>query len=347
MILPSIAPHNEPGFQIVPMSVFFNYEKITTSVQLSVQAVDFRAPYNTITDGCGIWAVGSGGTGAKQRIADDVMISEDVNLVPSSSAAEVSSDTVGINILEIGGKPVVLVRNLLDLSTPGSQSTWVWCKTPRFFDAVRYTGNGNNSITVLHNLGIQPGVIMVKRKDAAGAWAVYHNEVGATDYLTLDTDDAKVADSTYWVDVEPTAESFTVGAALNENGGDYIAFVFANDVAGDGYMRTGTYTGNGTDTGPFQELGWRPEWVMIKRTDSGGDWKIYDDKRQVGDRKFEAINANTSARDFDDTVTFTTLGFQKTIDGVDVLNIDSATYVWLAWRSNRDFYGGEGLQDVP
>ena len=176
-----------------------------------------------------------------------------------------------------------------------SYASWTFREAPNFFDVVTYTGNGANR-NIAHNLGSVPGMIIVKRTDTTGDWQVYHRSNANTQYQVLNTTAGVATGTTRWNSTTPTATEFTVGtdAALNASGGTYVAYLYAHDTASTGFIQCGTYTGNGSATGPVVTLGWEPQWVMIKAASSGpfggeGNWQMYDNMRGWADGGVDAI----------------------------------------------------------
>lgn len=185
---------------------------------------------------------------------------------------------------------------------------WQWLATPKFFDVVTYTGNGTAGRTVAHNLGSVPGVMIVKRVDASGQWPVYHRSTSATpqnDYLLLNqTASAYINQDLIWNNTAPTSTVFSVGSnsAVNANGGTYVAYLFAHNAGGFGLTGTdnviscGSFAVNsgGNITAPVN-LGYEPQWVMVKSSDTTSNWLIYDTMRglPVGDSA-RTLYANTS-----------------------------------------------------
>jgi hypothetical protein len=174
--------------------------------------------------------------------------------------------------------------------------SWTFRKAPKFFDVVTYTGNGTAGRTVSHNLGSVPGCIFVKALSSGQSWAVYHRGVASdaeTDYLVLNDTNAAVDNALYWNDTAPTASNFTVGTRNNVNGNGitYVAYLFAHN-DGDGefgptgdqdIIKCGSFTGAGYNASDeFNvDLGFEPQWIIYKRTDSstGGGWFIVDNMR--------------------------------------------------------------------
>jgi|14_taG_2_1085336.scaffolds.fasta_scaffold02298_5 hypothetical protein len=174
-------------------------------------------------------------------------------------------------------------------------ASWTFRKAPRFFDVVTWTGDGANNRKISHNLGSVPGCYIVKQINDGRSWNIYHrglnNGNSPEDFiLTFDTD--AQTDVDYWNDTAPTATEFTINnyTPLNENGGNYVAYLFAHN-DGDGefgpdgdadIIKCGSYTGNGSTTGPVIDLGFEPQWLLIKNTTSGGtdkDWVVIDSMR--------------------------------------------------------------------
>ena len=148
------------------------------------------------------------------------------------------------------------------------------------FSVIAYTGTGSVA-TLPHGLGVAPKLIMIK--DLAGTdWAVYHDSMDATapeDYFqSLNLTAARSDNAAIWNDTAPTSTLFTLGTGtyVNASGNDFIAYCFT-DV--QGYSKFGSYTGNGNADGPFIYTGFRPAFIMFKKTDAVGEWVIYDTKR--------------------------------------------------------------------
>jgi len=164
-------------------------------------------------------------------------------------------------------------------NTDGSITSTVSANQDAGFSIVTYTGNGTAGATVGHGLGKKPTMIIVKnRDDGAQDWPVQHGYIGATGQMVLSSAAANNTSSVYWNNTEPTSSVFSLGTANNTNqsGDSHVAYCFT-DI--DGYSKTGSYTGNGSADGAFIYTGFRPAWVLIKRSDSSGSWHIIDDKR--------------------------------------------------------------------
>lgn len=142
-------------------------------------------------------------------------------------------------------------------------AAWQFKRAAKFFDVVTYTGNGANR-TISHSLGATPGCIIVKRTDNTGDWQVYHVGIANTEYLLLNSYNAKATGTTRWNSTSATSSGFTVGtdASVNASGGSYVAYLFAHDTDPNGVIKCGSFTTS--TSGVTVDLGWEPQWVMIK-----------------------------------------------------------------------------------
>jgi len=162
-------------------------------------------------------------------------------------------------------------------NTDGSITSTVSANTTSGFSVVRWTGTGSNA-TIGHGLGVTPKCFIVKKTSDTSAWSMYHESVGNTAFMTLNSDAASTASSTVWNNTSPTSSVFSVGTADNGNasGATYIGYFFAEKT---GHCKIGEYIGNGSTWGPFINCGFRPAFIMIKRHSNTGSWLILDNKR--------------------------------------------------------------------
>jgi hypothetical protein len=137
-----------------------------------------------------------------------------------------------------------------------------------------------SAYTVGHGLGVAPKLVIVKKRTAnADSWFTYHASVGNTAYLALEST-AGATTSLIWSNTSPTSTTFTIrGGSFSLGLSDtFIAYCFS-EVAG--FSRMGNYQGNGSSDGSFVYCGFRPRWIMVKRTDSISDWRIIDTARDT------------------------------------------------------------------
>ena len=214
---------------------------------------------------------------------------------------------------------------------------WTFKKQTKFFDIVTYAGDGDfTGRTISHSLGSVPGMIIIKKTSHTADWIVYHRSEGATKSLELNNTNGS---NTYnmFNDTAPTATEFSVSSysKVNASGDTYVAYLFAHDTASDGLIQCGSYTGNGAATGVFQNLGWQPQWLLIKNTDLATEqWFIFDSARGVVTGGSDAVlEASRDIAEFNaDIVDFPTNGFTP-ISVDDKTNGSGHNYVYVAIRS--------------
>lgn len=171
-------------------------------------------------------------------------------------------------------------------TTAATYASWSFQKQPKFFDVVTWTGTGGTGV-IQHNLGSTPGCIILKRVGTVdGWWVVHRSGQNAFDsYGRLDTTAAFVATGSGVSAVNDT--SFTVSSFYNGAGSSWVAYVFAHNAGGFGQLDTdnviscGSYTGNGNNAGPVVDLGYEPQWLMIKNRTGVGNWQIVDSMRGI------------------------------------------------------------------
>jgi len=220
-------------------------------------------------------------------------------------------------------------------------ASWTFREQAKFFDVVTYTGTGV-ARTISHNLGSVPGCFIIKRTDGGGTlWAVYHRSLGATRDIFLNTNASAGTTTTLWNNTAPTSSVFSLGTlgAVNASGGTYVAYLFAHDAGGFGLSGTdnviscGSYTGNGSVTGPVVTLGYEPQWLLVKNSTGTGDWNLIDNMRNfvVGGADAE-LNPNLSNAESTGTfVSPTATGFQINTD-ISGYNASGSTYIYIAIR---------------
>ena len=217
-------------------------------------------------------------------------------------------------------------------NTSGSITSTVSVNATAGFSIATYTGTGANA-TVGHGLGVAPQMIIVKsRVSSSYTWVVYHASLGATKYLNLNITDAVYTATAVWNDTAPTSSVFTVGTSVgvNQSTGTYVAYCWA-PVAG--FSQFGSYTGNGSTDGPFVYLGFRPKYILIKRTDNVSDWWVLDSSRDTYNVVAQSMYANSSAAEFTETdLDFLSNGFKlrKTTSP----NSSGGTFIYMAFCEN-------------
>jgi hypothetical protein len=247
-------------------------------------------------------------------------------LLPSSTSAEIAGSTDSLTGLDVmdGFKVGVDTNGRINFSL----WTYVYhCfrRAPGFFDVVCYTGTGS-ATTFSHNLGVVPELMIMKKRSATDDWAVYAGD--NTDFLLLNTTAATADDNTYWNDTTPTSSVFSVGtnADVNTSAATYVAYLFASLA---GVSKVGSYTGNGTSVSVT--TGFQPRFILVKRTDSTGNWIVGDSARGLvaGDDPFLLLNSTAAEVTNQDWVDVSATGFTINETAANA-NVNTGTYIYLA-----------------
>jgi len=213
--------------------------------------------------------------------------------------------------------------------------SWTFRKQPGFFDVVTYTGNATNGREIAHNLGSVPGLMIFKELGNTNYWPVYHRSLGGTKNLYLDGTAAAATWDGNFNNTAPTSTVFTLGGQNenNRNGGSYVAYLFAHDAqdfgtdSDEAIIKCGSYTGTGNSNGPTIDLGFEPQWLLIKNESNTGPWTMIDTMR--GDAYLLAdASDQEEALDF---VDINATGF-KPIRSSTYTNGSGQGYIYMAIR---------------
>ena len=218
--------------------------------------------------------------------------------------------------------------NLNQAST--TQLAYAFKRAPSFMDVVMYSGTGANR-TVTHNLTVAPEFMMVKRRDTATDWYVYSSSTGATKFIVLNSTAAPVTATNAWNNTTPTSTVFTVGTAgeVNNSAGTYVAYLFATLA---GISKVFSYTGNGSSQTINCGFTGGARFVLIKRTDSTGNWFVWDSARGIvaGNDPYISLNLSNAEVTTNDSVDTDSTGFVVNQVTATNVNVTSATYIGLA-----------------
>ena len=214
----------------------------------------------------------------------------------------------------------------------GSITSTVQANTTAGFSVVSYVGNGVNGASVGHGLTAIPSVIIFKRTDGVRNWMVYHQAIGPTKATFLDLSAAADTDSVYFSNTAPTSGIFYLGTNNKGNGDGtaYIAYCFAEK---QGYSKFGSYTGNGSADGSFVYTGFSPAWVVVKRTDSGNNWHMHDNKRAPYNSNNKTLYPNLNNPEATEDFDMLSNGFKLRESGGGY-NADGGTYIYMAFAQN-------------
>ena len=208
------------------------------------------------------------------------------------------------------------------------------------FSIVDYTGTGSSGGTIAHGLGAVPEFFVVKGRSIGDSWTAYHHKntsAPETDMVKLDEDGATQDNSVFWNDTAPTSTVFTVDGnngepKVNQDGQTYVAYCFTGI---QGYSKFGKYVGNANADGPFIYTGFKPAWMIIKRTDSANSWYLVDitrDSANIADHELEANNTGAEATGTD-RLDILSNGFKIRTSGA-AYNADDGTYIYIAFAES-------------
>jgi len=243
-------------------------------------------------------------------------------LTTSSDASQAVSNTSTENWTNTGfGTP---------LSLAGDDIYWNFRRAPGFFDEVCYVGTGAAN-TVTHNLATAPELMLVKRRDTVANWWVYDATTGNAKYQVLNSTAIPVTSSTAWNNTTPTTSVFSVGTGtpVNASAGTYVALLFATC---PGVSKVGSYTGNGSSQTINCGFTTGARFILIKRTDSTGDWYVWDSARGIVSANDPHLSLNTTAAEVttDDSVDADTTGFIVNQLAATNVNVSGASYIFLS-----------------
>ena len=222
-------------------------------------------------------------------------------------------------------------------NTSGTLTSTIQSDTTAGFCIATYTGNGTQGATYGHNLGVAPDIMFTKNLTSGStSWSVdgsIGDMVYGTNRLILDTNAALGADTNNVIGASSTLITVGNGANCNQNTSSHVAYLFAEK---QGFSKFGSYIGNGNANGTFVYTGFKPSFVMIKRSDSLANWVILDNKRDSYNQATEALRPDLPDVTLDSTdhaTDFLSNGFKFRGTGTRV-NGSSATYIYMAFAEN-------------
>jgi hypothetical protein len=228
-------------------------------------------------------------------------------------------------------------------NTDGSITSTASVNTTAGFSILTYTGNATVGATVGHGLGIAPKVVIVKSRSNAENWVVGHDSMGWTKAIYLNSTSAPFTLDIYWNNTAPTSSVVELHdhPVTNGNSYTYVMYAFAEI---PGYSSFGSYTGNGSTNGTFVYTGFKPAFVILKRTNATQEWQVYDTQRDsynVADHKLEPNSSSAeSTSAINNNLDFLSNGF-KLRQANGGMNASGSTYIYMAFAENP--FGGDGV----
>jgi hypothetical protein len=179
--------------------------------------------------------------------------------------------------------------------------------------------------------------LIVKNRDRAVNWVVYHSDVGATKYIPLNLTNAATTWSGFLNDTEPTSSVITLGngSGPNHNGENIIIYAMS---AVEGYSAFGSYTGNGSTDGPFVYTGFRPKFILVKRTDTTAPWVLRDSTRDFYNGYSVELYPNNSNAEggpyTPEVIDYLSNGFKLRSNTATASNGSGGTFIYAAFAEH-------------
>jgi hypothetical protein len=245
-------------------------------------------------------------------------------LVTSKTIAEGATGSVTLNWGSTGFQ-------VPSLNSGSPTIFWNFKRSPSVFDVVCYTGTGNNNTSITHNLAVVPELIIVKDRSAVIDWGVYHQAIGQAYAIYLNQSSAAAYVGDFWGTTAFTSTTFRVGnySALNTNTEKYVAYLFATCA---GVSKVGSYTGTGATQTISCGFTGGARFVMIKRTDSTGDWYVWDSARGIvaGNDPYLLMNSSAAEVTSTDYIDTYSAGFEISSTAPAAINASGGTFIFLA-----------------
>ena len=273
------------------------------------------------------WHCFNRGAGSPQSVSDRLRGSIK-RFETNSTAAE---DSTGTDVIFSSSQLGIVTSTLTGVNYNASGNTYIdhlFARAPGFFDEVCYTGTGV-ARTVAHNLGVVPELLIIKRRNTTGGWVTYDAFNGANKLTYLNTTAAATVTSNVINAVAAT--TFTVGSdsEVNASSSTYVAYLFAT-VAG--VSKVGSYTGTGNTLQIDCGFTGGARFVLIKRTDSTGDWYVWDSARGIvaGNDPYLLLNSTAAEVTSTDYVDTYSAGFEISSTAPAAINANGGSFIFLA-----------------
>ena len=220
-------------------------------------------------------------------------------------------------------------------NTDGDITSTVQVNSDAGFSIVTYTGNTSNNQTVGHGLGAVPGVILIRNRSRAETWRWNQSAVNnGTGMIQLNNTVAYNTTGTTLMNVAATSSVFSVSTDWSVNGNyPFVAWCWAEK---QGYSKFDKYVGNGIANGQFVYTGFKPAFLLVKKSSDTGNWLLYDNKGEPGNMIGDLVYANLANAESGQTTNgydFLSNGFKvKNVYGDG--NVNGQTFIYMAFAEN-------------
>jgi len=246
-----------------------------------------------------------------------------------------TDDYVSWNWKANGGTTSTIAVDTYSAGVPSIAST-VQVNTDARFSIITYTGNATAGATVGHGLGVKPDFMIFKSRSAIGSWYVYHKDLTAANSIYLNLRNGSTPQSSSYNNTEPTDTVITFGNGSGTNPSSPITMVGYIFAEREGYSKFGSYTGNGLSDGTFVYTGFRPAFIIVKRTDTTDDWEMQNTKSSpynVSKTYIFANEPNAENTSGAERIDFVSNGFKTRVNAT-TFNASGGTYIYMAFAEN-------------
>ena len=280
----------------------------------------------------GLWWIKDRVNSNQHQLVDSVRAGNIAVTSPSVAAEGAYASPAGNSVAWCWNAGGAAVTN-----NDGTLESQVSANTDAGFSIMTYTGNGTAGATFGHGLNDVPEFFLIKARETAHNWAVYHSGADATApenyFLILNSSAAKAADAGRFNNTAPTNTVITVGSnvQVNNTGRGFVAYAWHSV---PGYSAFGSYKGNGNVDGPFVYLGFKPAFLLVKNTAGSSNWMIFDSETGPANPLLTHLDPDqTSAEISSNELDFLSNGvkFRK---GTAGSNAASKTYIYAAFAEN-------------
>jgi len=353
VLRPNLSDAETTGFSVQPTSTGFTNFVMTTG-QTYIYIAIRRGPMKVPTDGTKVFApVARAGTSSVAVVDAGFPPDLFINLnrdhlyfannpwfdrlrgLVYSNSNSTAAESDGSPFLTAYGQTGVTLTNSGLNSNATTYITYSMRRAPSFFDEVCYTGTGagSGSFALNHNLSTAPELIILRQRNGTSSWQAGTNFT-STNWrsMFLNLTNAGASQTSYasndWFAAQPTAATFTVGWPYY-TAGTYVAYLFAS---APGVSKVGSYTGTATTQQINCGFTGGARFVLIKRTDSTGDWYVYDSARGIvaGNDPYLLLNSTAAEVTGTDYVDTYNAGFELSSTAPAGLNANGGTYIFLA-----------------
>ena len=231
----------------------------------------------------------------------------------------------------------------------GTLSTELQANATAGFSVGKFTVSGSGNVTWAHGLGGVPEMGILCAYNSTNSGTTYHHKISTTPYssgLFLTNSNSAFTSSNIWGLAKPTSTLWTgLVGSLFTAGEPYIFYSFRGI---EGFSKFGSYVGNGNADGPFVYTGFKPAWLMIKRTDVANSWGINDSTRNPFNPAKQILWADYTLADEnrgDRPIDLLSNGYKvRALSSETNCNASGGTYIYMAFAEHP--FNGDGTNPV-